>query len=123
MNTIEVGQKLVDLCKQGKNMEAIEQLYSQDIVSVEPEAMPGQPAEQIGIEAIRGKNKWFDDKYDVEKVDALGPFPNGDQFTVYFKFNAKDRKTSEQMSMEEIALYTTKDGKIVKEEFFAKSMN
>ena len=35
MTTLEVGKKLVELCKQGKNQEAMDTLYAPDIVSVE----------------------------------------------------------------------------------------
>jgi ketosteroid isomerase-like protein len=122
MNTLDVGNKLVSFCKQGKNQEAIEQLYAQDIVSIEPAGTPDMPAESKGLEAVRGKNKWFENKYTVNKVEVLGPFPNEDQFTVYFNFDTTDKETKKSMKMEEIALYTTKDGKIVREEFFAKTM-
>lgn len=120
MNTFEIGNKLVDLCKQGKNMEAIEQLYAQDIVSVEPNSTADMPAQTQGIEAIRDKNKWFDETYDINNIEVLGPYPHGDQFTVYFKFDATEKKGAQKVTMDEIALYTTKNGKIVKEEFFAK---
>jgi len=40
MSTKEIGTELVALCRQGKNLEAIEKFYSQDIVSVEPVPMP-----------------------------------------------------------------------------------
>ena len=121
MNTLEIGNKLVSLCKQGKNMDAIDQLYAQDIVSIEPASSGDMPAEMKGIEAIRGKNKWFDENFDIKKIDLLGPFPHGDQFTVYFNYDTVEKKSKKSMPMEEIALYTTKNGKIVKEEFFAKT--
>jgi hypothetical protein len=44
MNTFEIGQKMVELCRQGKNDEAIKTLFSDDIVSVEAGAPPGQEA-------------------------------------------------------------------------------
>ncbi len=44
MNTMEVGTKLVELCKKGENMQAIEILYSPSIVSVEALSMPNMPA-------------------------------------------------------------------------------
>lgn len=122
MNTYEVGNKLVSLCKQGKNKEAIEQLYSKDIISIEPQSSADVPAEMKGIEAVRGKNNWFEEHFQVNKVEVQGPFPHGDQFTVYFKYDTTDKSTKKSMPMEEIALYTTQDGKIVKEEFFAKPM-
>ena len=57
MPTAQIGQELVALCKQGKNLEAIEKLYSPNIVSVEAMAMPGMGQTQEGIEAIKSKNK------------------------------------------------------------------
>ena len=35
MSTQEVALKLVDLCRQGRNMEAIQQLYADDVVSTD----------------------------------------------------------------------------------------
>ncbi len=58
MSAMEIGKELVALCKQGKNQEAIDKLYSQDIVSVEAMAMPNMEQTQKGIEAIKGKNSW-----------------------------------------------------------------
>jgi len=40
-----VGQELVGLCRQGRNGDAIERLYSKDIVSVEPTGSEAMPAE------------------------------------------------------------------------------
>jgi len=35
MDTMEIARKLVDLCRQGKNMEALDTLFAADVVSVE----------------------------------------------------------------------------------------
>ena len=43
-NTLEVGKKLVALCRQGKNLEAVEQLYAPNVVSIEAMSMPEMPA-------------------------------------------------------------------------------
>ena len=40
MNAMEVGNQLVAICRQGKNMEAIKTLYVDDVVSVEACEMP-----------------------------------------------------------------------------------
>src|SRR5262245_52864492 len=60
MTTKEIGQKLVDLCKAGKNMDAVQQLYAQDIVSVEAGAPPGQSPESKGIGACVEKGKQWE---------------------------------------------------------------
>jgi len=49
MNTIEIAKKLVELCKQGKNMEALDILFADDVVSVEAVAMPGVQQEKKGF--------------------------------------------------------------------------
>jgi hypothetical protein len=48
MNTIEIAKKLVELCKQGRNMEALDILFADDVVSVEAVAMPGMQQEIKG---------------------------------------------------------------------------
>ena len=35
MNTLEIGKKLVELCREGKNEEAVNTLLADDVVSVE----------------------------------------------------------------------------------------
>ena len=52
-NTFEIGKKLVDFCKQGKDLEAIETLDSPNIVSVEAVADPRFPQRMDGIAAIK----------------------------------------------------------------------
>ena len=118
MTAKEIADELVALCKQGKNMEAIEKLYSSDIVSVEACASPGMDQTQTGIEAIKEKNKWWVDNHEVHGGEVNGPFPNGDRFIVSFKFEVTPKQTGQRMSLEEMGLYTVKNGKIVKEEFF-----
>lgn len=120
MDTKEIGKSLVELCQQKKNMDAIDRLYSPDIVSVEAQAAPGMPAEMQGIEAIRGKNKWWIENHEVHSAEAKGPFVNGDRFSVVYNFDVTPTagpETGNRMAMEEVAVYTVKDGKIVREEF------
>ena len=59
MNTEEVAQKLVELCRKGQWTEAIESLYGNEIVSVEPHAMGAMPAEMRGLDQVRGKTQWW----------------------------------------------------------------
>lgn len=118
MTTIDVGKKLVELCKAGKNEEAMKTLYAKDIVSVEAAAPPGQSAESHGIEAVIGKSKWWADNHEVHSAACEGPFPNGDRFIVRFTYDVTNKPSGKRMTMDEGALFTVKDGKIVREEFF-----
>ena len=118
MTTLEVGKKLVELCKQGKNQEAMETLYAPDIVSVEAASMPGLPAEVRGLEAVAAKGKWWNDNHTVHSASTEGPWPNGDRFVVRFSYDVTNKPSNRRFTMDEAALFTVKDGKIVREEFF-----
>ncbi len=118
MTTLEVGNKLVALCREGKDSQVLETLYDKDIVTVEAMDMPGMPREQKGLQACHGKAKWWSDNNEVHSVKAEGPFPNGDRFAVRFTYDITRKADKQRTKMDEIALYTVKDGKIVREEFF-----
>ena len=87
MDTKEVGEKLVALCREGKNLDAVDTLYANDIVSVEAMAMPDMPAETRGIEGVRGKNVWWLENHDIHSASADGPYPHGDRFTVKYVYD------------------------------------
>ena len=59
MSVAEIAEDLTELCRKGKNLEAIEKYYADDIVSVESASGPNMPAEMKGLEAIKQKNKWW----------------------------------------------------------------
>jgi len=121
MDTLEVGKKLVALCNEGKGMEAIETLYSDNIVSIEVMGSPEMPARMEGIEAIRGKSEWWYANHEVHGGEVIGPFPHGDQFVTYMKYDITPKvgpMAGKRVNMEEAGLYTVKDGKVVQEQFF-----
>jgi ketosteroid isomerase-like protein len=117
--TLEVGKKLVELCKQGKNDEAMETLYAPDIVSVEAGAPPGDSPERRGLAAVREKSVWWNANHVIHSATTQGPYPNGDRFAVHFTYDVTAKHLGNaRVTMDEVALYTVKDGKIVREEFF-----
>lgn len=118
MTTLEIGKQLVDLCRQGKNFEAMQTLYSPDIVSVEAMSAPGMPAEMRGIEAVMGKGKWWMDNHEIHSASCEGPYPNGDRFIVRFTYDVTNKPSGRRMTMDEMALYAVAGGKIVREDFF-----
>lgn len=119
MTTNEIGQKLVELCKAGKNAEAMQTLYATDIVSVEAVPRPGHPAETTGLEACLAKGKAFAEDAEVHSAKVEGPFPNGDRFAVIFDYDMTRRSLGgKRFRSHEVALYTVKNDKIIREEFF-----
>jgi ketosteroid isomerase-like protein len=118
MTTLEVGKKLVELCKQGKNQEAMDALYAPDIVSIEAAAMAGSPAEVRGREAVFAKGKAWYANHTVHSATCEGPWPHGDRFIARFTYDLTNKPSNQRFKFDEIALFTVKDGKIVREEFF-----
>jgi ketosteroid isomerase-like protein len=118
MNTFEIGKKLVELCREGKNDEAVNTLFSAEIVSVEAGAPPGQDGTTKGIAGVLGKGKWWMDNHLIHSANVEGPWPHGDRFIVRFSYDVTFKPDNKRFNMDEAALYTVVDGKVVKEEFF-----
>jgi hypothetical protein len=117
-DTAAVAQELVSLCRVGRNADAIEKFYSPNIVSVEPVGNEAMPAEMKGIDAVRGKNEWWVANNELHSAAVNGPFVGDDQFAVQYTYDVTSKPTGQRMKINEMALYTVKDGKIVREQFF-----
>lgn len=120
MSAFEIGKKLVAFCKEGKNLDSINTLYSENIVSIEA-AEPQQGGERItkGIEGVRGKNQWWSENHEVHESNVEGPWPHGDdRFAVRFGFDVTNKPSGQRFKMDEIAVFTVENDKVVKEEFF-----
>ena len=117
MNTEEVALKLVELCRKGQYMQAVDSLYGKDIVSVEPRAMENMPAKMRGIDQVRGKTHWFLNNHEIHSSKVTGPFVAGDTFVVQFDIDVTDKASQKRMEISEVGIYTVKDGKVAREEF------
>jgi len=118
MSTMEIAEKLVALCTQGKNLEALATLYAEEVVSVEALAMPGQAREARGLAAVRAKVTAWYANHEIHSATVAGPWPHDDRFIVGFRHEVTNKATQTRLTLEEMALYTVRDGKIVREEFF-----
>ena len=121
MNTMDIANKMVALCREGKNHEALETLFADDMVSVEAVAMPGMPGmeqEAKGLAAVKAKGQWWRDNHEVHSAAVTGPWPHGDRFVVGFQYDVTNKPSGKWMKLDEVGLYTVRDGKIAREEFF-----
>ena len=119
--TLTVGKKLVELCRDDKHFEAMDMLYHPQIVSIEAASAPNMPARMEGVEATKAKGKWWVENHEIHKAEIEGPFPHGDRFIVRYKYELTAKSgpmAGKRFTMDEAALYTVKDGKITQEEFF-----
>ena len=119
--TAAVAHELVDLCRHGRNGDAIERLYAKDIVSIESMGNETMPAEMRGIDAVRKKHDWWTQNMEVHSATMRGPFIGENEFAVYFEYETTFKPTGRRSAMKEMALYTVDDGEIVREEFFYRT--
>jgi hypothetical protein len=117
-STAAVADELVQLCRESRNLDAIAKLYSPTIISIEPVGSETMPAEIRGIDAVRKKNESWFDAFEVNSAEVQGPFIGEDQFAVRYDFDTTSKATGERARMTEMALYTVKDGKIIREQFY-----
>ncbi len=120
-DTMVIGTKLVELCRTGENLTAIETLYSDDVVSVEPVANPAFEQTITGIDKVKSKNRWWYENNELHAAELDGPYPHGDRFIVAMKYDVTPKAgpmAGNRFTMREMGLYTVAGKKIVKEEFY-----
>jgi ketosteroid isomerase-like protein len=111
----EIAEDFVAMCKAGQFDESGEKYWAEDVVSLEP--MPGDMARIQGKAGVRAKGEWWAANHEVHDVLVEGPYVHGDQFAVRFKMDVTP-KDGARMQLDEVGVYTVKDGKIVEERFF-----
>ena len=116
MNTHEIAADCVALAKAG-DLDGIGARYwADDVVSIE--AIDGPMGRIEGKAAVDAKGAWWYGAHEVHSVETYGPWVNGDQFSVRWVMDVTVKDSGNRITMDEIALYTLKDGKIVEEKFF-----
>jgi ketosteroid isomerase-like protein len=118
MTVSDIANDLVALCKTGDFTTPGEKYWADDVVSVEPGGPPGMDPVSRGKSAAAAKGEWWAKAHTTNSVSVDGPWVNGDQFTVRFQMDVTVKESGQRMQMDEIALYTIKDGKIAEERFF-----
>ncbi|MCC7003062.1 MAG: hypothetical protein IT357_12970 [Gemmatimonadaceae bacterium] len=77
MTTLEIANTLVQLCREGRNHDAIRTLYATDVVSVESGGPEGMSRESVGRDAVLAKGQWWVDNHEVHSANVTGPWPRG----------------------------------------------
>jgi hypothetical protein len=118
MNTHAIARRLVQLCREGKFNEAHNELYAQNARSIEPENMSGPLGSVEGMDAIREKGRRFEESYtEIHSFTCSDPLVAGPYFCVVMGLDAT-YKEGGRRAMEELCVYETANGKIVREQFF-----
>ncbi|AUP80308.1 nuclear transport factor 2 family protein [Flavivirga eckloniae] len=120
MTTQQVAEQLVDYCRQGKFAEVVQELYGQNIVSIEPDGAPVK--ETKGLEAVIAKGQRFNEMVEeVHGMEISDPLVADKFFSCTMKMDLTF-KGGPRTNMDEVCVYAVEDGKIVREEFFFTPM-
>ena len=115
--TQEIADRLVQLCREGKYEEVQNELFSDDAESIEPPGAPGLQSVK-GIDQIKKKGEDFNNMVEeIHSGSVSEPVVAGRFISLAMLLDATFKGMGRQ-KIEEICVYETKDGKIVKEQFF-----
>lgn len=116
MDARAIGIRLVKLARARQDLKAVEELYAENIVSVEIMSEPNEePQTGEGIAIIYEKHAWWERVAEVHSLEVEGPFAGhgDDHFVVRFSMDVTMEGQRSQMN--EVGLYTVANGKIIKE--------
>jgi hypothetical protein len=117
MNTKQIAERLVALCRTGEWETAQKELFADDAVSIEPYETPDFPKESKGLNAISEKGKKFGSMVEeMHSLEISDPLVAPNSFACYMSMDIT-MKGQGRMQMSELCVYDVKDGKIVAEQF------
>jgi ketosteroid isomerase-like protein len=118
MTTVEIANRLVELCKNGDFEGAQKELFADDAISIEPHASPAFEKETKGLDAILEKGKkWGEMVQETHDMKVSDPLTTENSFALTMTMDVT-MKDGNRMGMTELCIYHVKDGKIVSEQFF-----
>ncbi len=118
MTTKQIAGRLHSLCSEGKYEDAQKELFSQNAISIEPEASAGFEKETRGLQAIIKKGHKFEEMVeDVHGIKISDPIVAGNAIAMKLDMDVT-MKGRGRSNMTEICVYQVKDGKIALEQFF-----
>jgi hypothetical protein len=116
MEIQQLALELVTMIRQGKNKQAKDIFYANNIVSIE-----GNGDKSEGIEAIYQKStNWAAQVSEVHSAYVSEPLVAADHFALNIKMDIS-YKNGYRAILDEIAVYRVNNGKIVFEQYFFQS--
>ncbi len=115
MSLQTVGERVVELCNQGRNFDVMRTMYAPDIVSVEPTGK-----QTVGQEPVIEKSVRWAQGVEIHGETVVGPFFCApDQFATKTIFEITRKATGERVTLEEISVYTVNQSDLItREQFF-----
>jgi hypothetical protein len=118
MTTVEIANRLVELCQKGDFEGAQKELYADDAISIEPHGTDDFSKETRGLDGILEKGrKWAEMIEEYHEMKVSDPLVSDSSFALTMTMGVT-MKGRGRMDMTELCIYHVKDGKIVSEQFF-----
>jgi hypothetical protein len=117
MTTKEIAARLKALCDRGDFTAALNELFSPDAVSIEPQSGGGFEKETKGLPAIHKKGELWNSMVEAyHGVTISEPVIAGESFALAMTMDVT-MKGKPRFTISELCIYKVKDGKIISEEF------
>ncbi|MFO0894155.1 MAG: nuclear transport factor 2 family protein [Phycisphaerales bacterium] len=119
--TQKVAERFVELVSAGRNLDAIKELYADNVRHLEPMEGPGYPRITEGKAAVTKKAEQFARITTVHGATCGKPIVNGDQFICAMSLDCTCSEgpfANQRMNLQETSLYTVRNGKITEARFF-----
>ncbi|WP_106792426.1 SnoaL-like domain-containing protein [Aquimarina sp. Aq78] len=116
MTTITIANKLVELLREKKILEAQQQLFATDAINQEPDLYKEKSV--VGLEAMIQKEKRF--LLYIKKwnhFEVSEPLVSAHHFSIRMITDVT-MVNNDNITIDEIIIYEVSDGKIIKEQFF-----
>jgi hypothetical protein len=111
---LEVARDFVELLRSGRADEVEKKWLAASIESVEG---VGASMAWSGKKAVLAKYRGWEADHEIHRMIVDGPWIGATGFALRFAIDATQLSTGQRMEMEEIAVYTVRNGKVVREEF------
>lgn len=120
MTTEEVAKRLIELCRAGQWSQAQEELYADDVESIEPAGTHWESVK--GMDAIRKKGQeWSGMIEQFHGNEISEPLITENHIAVRMVSDTT-MKGIGRMKFEELGIYEVKNGKVIREQFFYAPM-
>ncbi|MEP4534034.1 MAG: SnoaL-like domain-containing protein [Cyclobacteriaceae bacterium] len=121
MTTEEIANRLVALCREGKYQQVYDELFSPDVLSIEPEGS-GYGTTRGMAEMAEKSKKWNDMVAEFHSGEISDPIVAENFFSLTMKSRITMKGMNHPINMDEVCVYQVNDGKVVCEQFFYTPM-
>lgn len=116
----EIGEAVVEAFNEHRpDIELWNRYWSDDVESIEG---MGVSLAWRGRDAMQAKGENWMAEHIVHSALAEGPYVGATGFAIRFRMDVEEKSTGNRVLMEEVGVYTVKNGKVVREEFMYGTM-